>query len=339
MLILQGVATVVYVLFLVPTYAYLPEIQRKVGEHKMAGFTANFIVVQFGSQALYLVLIAIVTILLPEGTSVVVVAQISQGINTFTCIVFFGLGWFKFLGARKAVRKLPEGRSLLLEGFRSNFQTMKNIQKHYKKGMRWFFLAISFSQAAAAAVTSLAVVFLSGSVGLGVLEVNAFFVDVLVVSVLGSWIGAAVSRKTNPNLSYMLSLVYSFISLAIGMLTLESMPKYVTFIWGAFVGIGLGWLYGSEALYFSSLLPVGQESELSGFYNFATQILGALPPLLFTLVKEANVEARYAFLAATCFFLPAIVFLMFAGKWEDIIAETRVSVAENVIVPTDVEQA
>ncbi len=190
---------------------------------------------------------------------------------------------------------------------------------------------------AAAAVTSLAVIFLSGSVGLGVLEVNAFFVDVLVVSLLGSWIGAAVSRKTNPNTSYMISLAYSFVALAIGMLTLENAPKYCTFIWGAFVGIGLGWLYGSEALYFSMLLPIGQESELSGFYNFATQILGALPPLLFTLVKEADVEARYAFLAATCFFLPAIVFLMFAGKWDDILRESKICVAENVVATLDEE--
>ena len=148
MLILQGVAAVTYVLFLVPTYAYLPEIQREVGEYKMAGFTSSFIMVQFGAQALYLVLMAIVTFLLPENATVVVLlAQISQGICTFTSIVFFGIGWFKFLGKRKAVRELPKGRSLLLEGFRSNFQTLKKIQKHFKKGMRWFFLAVTFSQA------------------------------------------------------------------------------------------------------------------------------------------------------------------------------------------------
>ncbi len=147
MLILQGVASATYVLFLVPTYAYLPEIEREVGEHKMAGYTASFVMVQFGCQALYLVLIAAVTFLVPEDTTVVGIAQISQGINTFTCIVFFGLGWFKFLGTRKAVRELPEGRSLLLEGFRSNFQTLKKIQKHFRKGMRWFFLAVAFSEA------------------------------------------------------------------------------------------------------------------------------------------------------------------------------------------------
>ena len=167
---------------------------------------------------------------------------------------------------------------------------------------------------------------------------NVFFVDVLVFSLLGSPIGAAIARKTNPNTSYMLSLVYTFIAVAIGMLTLEAAPQYCTFIWGAFVGVGLGWLYGSEGLYLSMILPVGQESELSGFYNFATQILGALPPLIFTVVKEAGVEARYAFLAATAFFLPALGFLMCTGKWEEILEETKTGVVENAVATKDDEE-
>lgn len=160
---------------------------------------------------------------------------------------------------------------------------------------------------------------------------NLVFIDTLVLSLLGSPIGAAISRRRNPNTSYMLSIVYTFIVAAIGMLTLEGAPTYCTFIWGGFIGVGLGWFYGSEAHYFSMLLPVGLESELSGFFNFSTQILGALPPLIFTLVKEAGVEARYAFLAAVAFFLPAVGLLMCTGKWEEILEETKTGIVENVV--------
>lgn len=154
MLILQAVGVIFYYAQLVALYAYLPEMKRDVGEHKMAGFTSNFQLVQFASQAAFLVAIAAITIIM-KNPGAVLTAQISQGLNTAVSLVFFGIGWLKYLGARKAVRAIPEGRSMLLEGFRNNFKTMIKIQKNFKKGLRWFFLALAFGQAAAQAITTL----------------------------------------------------------------------------------------------------------------------------------------------------------------------------------------
>lgn len=144
-LVFQAVAVFFYFAQLVSLYAYLPEMKRDVGQEKMSVFTSLFQTVQFGTQAGFLVVMAGLAYALKSGP--VLSAQVSQGINTLSSMIFLGLGWLKYLGPRKAGRELPEGHSVILEGFRNNFKTMVKIQKDFKKGIRWFFLAITFGQA------------------------------------------------------------------------------------------------------------------------------------------------------------------------------------------------
>lgn len=153
---------------------------------------------------------------------------------------------------------------------------------------------------------------------------SLFFLDVLVVSLAGCAIGGAIARKTDPNKSYAMSYAYLFIVLMIGFLTMTSeTPTYGVFIWGGFVGIGLGWLYAVEPLYLSCLVPEGQEAEIAGFYNFVTVILAWAPTLVFSFCTEKGVQQQFGFLAAVSFFLPGIILLMCSGKWEDVIEETK----------------
>lgn len=329
MLWFQALAVAIYYWQLVAAYAYLPEIARVVGESKMAGFTANFQSIQFGTQALFLVAMAIVAAVGKQTQ--VVNGQISQGLNTLTCLFFFGVGWFKYLSRRNAVRKLPEGHSMILEGFRSNFKTIKSIQKDFKKGIRWFFLALAFSQASAQAITSLSAIYLADTLKMNTLNTSLFYLDVLVISLAGCQISAKVSRKYNPNVSYTLSVAYLYIVVVIGLVSLERLPKWCPFIWGAFVGIGLGWLFGTEPLYLSMLMPVGQEAEISGFYNFVSQILAWCPPLIFAVMSEAKVGQSYSLIAATSFFVPAIALLTCSGKWEEILEETKAGGVEGAM--------
>ena len=144
MLVLQGIAGFFYQLQVVAVYAYLPEIAREVGEPKMAIFCRNFTCSQFAAQFLFLVVVVVIQI--SAKTGVVLTAQISQGINTTTCILFFTLGWIKYMTTRPAAHVLPEGHNLLLEGFRQNWRTAKNTQRFFKKGLRWYFLALIFAE-------------------------------------------------------------------------------------------------------------------------------------------------------------------------------------------------
>ena len=145
MAILQSIAAFFYQLQVVAVFAYLPDIARQVGQTKMSRFASNFTSIQFLSQATFLVLI--VGISFGLKTSDVVTAQISQAINTCTSTIFFSIGWFKYMTPRSAARDLPEGHSLLTEGFRQIWRTAKSINRYYKNGLRWYLLALIFAEA------------------------------------------------------------------------------------------------------------------------------------------------------------------------------------------------
>lgn len=322
----QALAIVLYFTQLVAIYAYLPEIGRDVGENVMAGFTGKFQGVQFGVQFLFLVIIAVVTFF--TGFGAVTIAQISQGLVTLACLVFFGLGWGKYIQKRKARRIVPEGSNMFKEAIKNNWATIKSMQKTYKKGMRWFFLAITFSQAAAQTAVSVANIYLTDTLKMGTLEIIGFFASVLLVSLLGCPLGAWVSRKTNAKVSYQIGMIYFFLAISVGALVLEMLPFYCVFIWGAFVGIAFGWFYATEPLFFSMILPEGQEAELAGFYMNCSTILMWLPPLFFTLIIEANIAQKYAVIITVSFFLLAVLLLMCGGSWEEMLEEAKVAIPE-----------
>lgn len=73
--------------------------------------------------------------------------------------------------------------------------------------------------------------------------------------------------------------------------------------------------------FFSMCLPKGQEAELAGFYVYCTQILAWLPPLIFSLLVEANVPQKYGVIATSFGFVVGIMFLSCTASWEEILAE------------------
>merc|ERR1712113_232532 len=111
---------------------------------------------------------------------------------------------------------------------------------------------------------SVAVTYLSTSIQLNSFEIGIFFLVTLLATLPGTQLGAYITKKTNPNKSWFWSMIYLFVDLAIGALVLEVVPhdlKMVSLVWAAFTGLGLGWFYPTENLYFSMCLPQGQEAE------------------------------------------------------------------------------
>ena len=73
--------------------------------------------------------------------------------------------------------------------------------------------------------------------------------------------------------------------------------------------------------FFSMCLPKGQEAELAGFFVYCTQILAWLPPLIFSLLVDANVPQKYGVIASSFGFVVGILFLSCTASWEEIVAE------------------
>ena len=110
----------------------------------MTDYSSRFAFCGFSAQSAFL--IGVVAISLSLGTTSVQTAQISQGINTVWIGIFFYWGW-KRMSTAPANHVLPEGHSLLTEGFKQNWKTAKSINRHYKHGLRWFLLAVVFAEA------------------------------------------------------------------------------------------------------------------------------------------------------------------------------------------------
>ena len=141
--ILQAVAAFVFQLQLVVVFAYYPEIKRTAGQVLMNKYNTNFSFTQYLFSVLFLVVLTGIGL----QTSDVVQTQISQGINTATSCITFGIGWFVYITPRPANKILPDNQRLLLAGFKQNYRTAVAIGRQYKKGLRWYLLAVVFAEA------------------------------------------------------------------------------------------------------------------------------------------------------------------------------------------------
>ena len=280
----------------------------------------TFTTVQFTSQVLFLVLVIGISLALSFGD--VQTARLSQACNAVTASISFCFGW-KLMPQVPARHTLPEGKRMLTQGFVQNWHTAAEIHQKYKKGLRWFLLSVIFGEAAATSFTIVSVVFLDKQLGLAGNEVGIFFFLALIGMIPGGKLSEVVTSRTNPKTSWCLSMMALFIVSTIGSLLLDkdnAMP--LSYIWGFFIGILLGWYYPTEGMILSMCIPSGKEAEISGFFVYCTQILGWLPPLLFSLLVEAQVDQGIGVMCISCFFLVAIAIMAMSAPWREILDET-----------------
>ena len=103
-------------------------------------------------------------------------------------------------------------------------------------------LAEVFAQSSVGALTTLAVVYLNDVVGLNTADVSLFFLVVLIGTLPGARLAPIVTKRSNPNVAWQISMVSLFITIVVGAFTLGNAPnKYFSFVWGFFVGFNLGW--------------------------------------------------------------------------------------------------
>ena len=276
---------------------------------------------QYFSQLSFLLVITIISIVF--GLKAVVAAQVSQAVDAVFSGVFFYFSW-KLMEEVPARHVLQEGKLLLSEGFVQVTRTVRDINRSYKKGTRWFFLAVTCAEAGANAFTVVAVVFLAEELGFSSLGIGIFFIVSLVFSIPGSFLGAYVTRKLDPKRSWRLVMILLFFWTSIGAVVLKFLPEnlsFLSYVWGSGIGLCLGWFYPVENLFFCMCLPKGQEAELSGFFVYCSQILGWLPPLLFSIMVETKVGQTYGVVAVSGFFLLAAGIVSCAAPWPEVLED------------------
>jgi len=252
----------------------------------------------------------------------VLAAQVSQAVDTVWSGTCFYISW-KLLESVPPRHVRTEGKSLIAEGFLQTARTVKDINRTYKKGTRWYFLALVFAESGANAFTVVSVVYLVEHLGFGSMLVGLFFLTSLVFTLPGSILAVRVTKKLDPKRSYRLSMIVLFFWSSIGAVLIDYIPfkEIFAFVWAVGIGICLGWFYPTEDLFFSMCLPKGQEAELAGFFIYGSQILGWLPPLIFSIIVEADVSQTYGVITVTSFFLIAAGIVSCAAPWLEILEE------------------
>jgi len=326
MAILQAIIFMIYQIQMLAIYAYYPEINSDVGPKKMNEYTSTWSLNQFFAQALFnAFIIGMVTVL---KLNTVLTSMLSQGGTCLFCVVFLFWGW-RLIPDRPARHKLPKGKSLVFAGFSQNLKTCKSIWKNYKTGLRWFLISTVFGEAAASAISSTAVIFLNGNLGLSPVQIGIFFEVTLVTVILGTKVGAVVTKYTNPNTSLKLSELGICLTLGVGVHIVQTAKvQNRVYIWGAVIGIFLGWFFPTTDLFYSQCIPRKQEAELAGFFIYCSQILGWFPPLIFSIMVQNNINMKWALTAVASIFLISLFFLCLCGSWPEILEEARTTNVE-----------
>lgn len=70
-------------------------------------------------------------------------------------------------------------------------------------------------------------------------------------------------------------------------------------------------------------MPKGQDSELAGFFVYCTQILGWLPPLIFSFLVQVGVSQKWGVVAVAGFAIIAILIISMFPSWEDVLADVE----------------
>lgn len=157
------------------------------------------------------------------------------------------------------------------------------------------------------------------------------FIEVLVMTIPGGLFATFMTNRMSPTVSMKINLVVFIVVNFVSFLLL-GVPsnKNLTWVFGAVWGFMLGWFYPTELNIFSSLMPKGQEAELAGFYLYCTQILGWLPPLVFTLFNESpSIDISWGGVQLNIYILIAAVFYQLMPSWDKCLEITD---AENKIL-------
>jgi MFS-type transporter involved in bile tolerance (Atg22 family) len=322
MAILQAIAGFLYQIVITTTYAYFPELSGEVGEKVLKNVSPKLTMLQFGTQAAFLVVIIGISIGISSND--VVTAQISQGINTALIIVAWGIGWRKLLPKAKAKRSLPEGKTIWGAGFTQLYYTAKHINTHYKRSIRWYLLALCFAEAGAQSFTVCAVTYLNEVIKMDGTEIGIVFLVVLCFVIVGAKISEYVVKWTDYNTCWRLNMLYFSIVTAIAVFVLKGEEdKLWTYILGCFWGIAIGWFYPTENGFFAVLVPQEQATEMAGIFNFSSLIISWFPPFLFTAMNESGIALNYGLLHLVAYFLVAIGLLSLMPSWEEVLVESH----------------
>ena len=320
MAILQAINGFLYQVLVLTFYSYLPEIGRDVGEETMNKYSSGYYVYLFGTEVAYAVVVLAAAFIF--SLSAVPLAMVGQAINVPISGLLYFLAW-RYFTLKEAKRVLGPNESVLTSGFIQVFKTAKGIYNTYPSTVGMFLLAVIMLESGANAFTLVAVTYLEDVVQLSGINIGIVFLIVLISTIPGSFISRYITSKTNPMTSLKIQLCFFIGFNFIAFLTMTSEDdEILAFIYAVVWGLLIGWFYSARLLIFSMIMPEGQESELSGFFIYCTQILGWLPPLVFTIMNETGINLSWGGIHLNIYLFLGLCLLQLMPTWKKCMDDT-----------------
>merc|ERR1740139_522512 len=180
-------------------------------------------------------------------------------------------------------------------------------------------MGVTLSQSAVQTFTIVTPVYLKEQMGFDASIINIILILVFASIIPGSFVASFLSEKTNPKTSMIINQLTFIVVNFAGFLILNG-PDRKIFIWPFVViwGLLIGWYYTTDVLLFSLILPKGQEAEFAGFYQYCSQIFRWFPPLIFTVMFEADVNLSWGGIHLNIYFFFGVGFYYFMEPWDQI---------------------
>jgi len=286
-------------------------------------------------QIFYLVLVAGTGFVTKTANNDVRTAQVAQGIDAILSGAFYGLAFY-FFTPKEPRRELLPNSTLFFAGFKQVFSTSRGIWKHYRTTLMWFFLAVLFARTATLSFLSIAVIFFIEVMDLTGIRTGFAYLVVLLSIIPGSLFARFLMRKRNPLFCVKASLIGFIVINFAGFLSLTG-PEvfYLVWVFSILWGFMLGWFFPTEVNIYSSLMPNGQEAELAGFYLYCSQVLGWLPPLIFTIMNENGIRMNWGGVQLNIFAFLSLACYLMMPSWKECVeiagSNSKIAEAENIV--------
>lgn len=337
MAILQCFVVALFELHYCLAVSYCPDISRYDVDHDtMTRFNRYFFSMQYFGQTTFLTLGSVLSYTL-KLTSVQS-GHMGQGICSFVLLICYTQAWTK-LPKVPGRRKLPEGDSLLLAGFRQNWRTFVEMNKNPNKTLKYFFLTVMFAESGGTSLLPIVLSYLSRVLGYGTLEVALTFLLAVLFAIPGAVLSAYLAKRTTPKTCLRIELLFLLLVTASApfALTREG-PNFLGFIWGLLWGFTLGWFYSGEQLFYTLCIPPDQEAELAGFFVYCTIFMTWVPSLVYSLIVENGYSEQYGFVPLCVLQILAMVTISMVPEWDEVVDGSKKRLSHQVSLDLLVEE-
>ena len=291
------------------TAQYLTELTDE--PYELGQYTAWFCILHFMVQSLYTLIIVIVARVWELDN--VNTARVSHCVSFFMAAPLLLIAWGKLFGKRTATIRLPEGRSILAQGFRGLRDTAVEIMRPGTKlpNLRLFMLSMFFCpDLSTGAYSSMFVTYMALQLKMTGDTIGLINLVILLSGIPGSFLSNSLCRKLGALKNFRYCLLWWVFGMTATPLIVSGPERaWLCFPFAIIWGIQFGWLIPSQKVLFCTIIPSGNETGTMSCLAFFQGIMGWFPPMFFSWINNNGYGMRLALASGDILYILCMFFL------------------------------